>query len=94
MDDADGGEREMRRNMNEITHCLVQAKWDGEADQWVATSEDVPGLVTASGSIAELADRLRLIIPALWPHTRPNDRMPERFIIIFDPVTGKLTPAE
>ena len=43
----------------------VYATWDAEAEVWVATSEDVPGLVTEAATIEILLERLRLIIPEL-----------------------------
>jgi hypothetical protein len=43
----------------------VQAFWDAEAQVWVATSEDVPGLVTEAPTIELLTQKLRVIIPEL-----------------------------
>ncbi len=43
----------------------VQADWDSEADVWVATSEDVPGLATEASTIEALAEKLRHLIPEL-----------------------------
>ena len=43
----------------------VQADWDPEAEVWVATSDDVPGLATESDTIESLADKLRTLIPEL-----------------------------
>jgi len=43
----------------------VRADWDPEAEVWVATSEDVPGLVTESTTIEALAEKLRTLIPEL-----------------------------
>ena len=43
----------------------IHAQWDDEAQVWVATSEDVPGLVTEASSIEALVERLRVIIPDL-----------------------------
>ena len=43
----------------------IRAQWDDEAQVWVATSEDVPGLVTEASSIEALVERLRVIIPDL-----------------------------
>ena len=39
--------------------------WDAEADVWVATSEDVPGLVLESGSFDALLERIKYAIPEL-----------------------------
>lgn len=43
----------------------VQAFWDSEASVWVATSEDVPGLVTEASTIEVLTQKLREMIPEL-----------------------------
>lgn len=43
----------------------VNAFWDAEADVWVATSEDVPGLVTEAGSMDDLVAKLKDLIPDL-----------------------------
>jgi hypothetical protein len=44
---------------------VVNLEWDAEAAVWVATSEDVPGLVMESGSLDALAERLRRAVPEL-----------------------------
>jgi predicted RNase H-like HicB family nuclease len=43
----------------------VQADWDPEADVWVATSDDVPGLATEASTIEALTEKLRTMIPEL-----------------------------
>lgn len=43
----------------------VQADWDPEAEVWVATSDDVPGLATEAETIEVLAEKLRTLIPEL-----------------------------
>jgi hypothetical protein len=43
----------------------VRAVWDHEASVWVATSDDVPGLVTEADNAEELIRKLRLMIPDL-----------------------------
>ncbi len=48
----------------------IRAEWDDEAQVWVATSDDVPGLVTEAPSIEALVDRLRAIIPELMELNR------------------------
>lgn len=43
----------------------VHADWDPEADVWVATSDDVPGLATEASTIETLTEKLRTMIPEL-----------------------------
>jgi len=60
--------------MNKINYC-VEAFWDDEADVWVATSNDIPGLATEAPTIELLTDKLRLMIPELvfLNHLVPNN---------------------
>ncbi|MHC5599775.1 MAG: DUF1902 domain-containing protein [Nostoc sp.] len=53
----------------------VQAFWDKDAEVWVATSENVPGLVTEASTIESLTQKLREIIPELLVLNRivPSD---------------------
>ena len=39
--------------------------WDDEAAVWVATSQDVPGLVLESGSFDALLERVRYAVSEL-----------------------------
>ena len=48
----------------------VQANWDPEAAVWVATSDDVPGLVTEADNSEELIEKLRVLIPELLRENR------------------------
>ena len=41
----------------------VTAKW--HEDTWVATSEDIPGLVTEASTLEELSENLEIIVPEL-----------------------------
>ncbi len=43
----------------------VQAFWDAEAGVWVATSDDVPGLVAEASTLEGLLDDIRALIPDL-----------------------------
>jgi hypothetical protein len=43
----------------------IQLLCDNEASVWVATSQDVPGLVLESGSFDALIERVRYAIPEL-----------------------------
>jgi hypothetical protein len=42
--------------MTQITY-KVEAFWDAEAEVWVATSEDIPGLVTETSTIDILTEK-------------------------------------
>jgi hypothetical protein len=48
-----------------MPHYHVKAVWDDEALVWVATSDDVPGLVTESETIPALMKKLQMLIPEL-----------------------------
>lgn len=41
----------------------INAEWNLEDRCWIATSDDLPGLVTGADSLDELVSRLRVIIP-------------------------------
>nr|VFJ99363.1 MAG: protein of unknown function (DUF1902) [Candidatus Kentron sp. H]VFJ99741.1 MAG: protein of unknown function (DUF1902) [Candidatus Kentron sp. H]VFK04026.1 MAG: protein of unknown function (DUF1902) [Candidatus Kentron sp. H] len=43
----------------------VKAIWDDEAEVWVASSDDVPGLITEAGASDRLIEKLRILIPEL-----------------------------
>ena len=44
---------------------LVIAQWDNEVGVWVATSDDIPGLVTEAASLDELLERVLAVVPEL-----------------------------
>ena len=44
---------------------FVRAEWDAEAAVWVATSDDVPGLVTEAETIEALDAKLKSMVPEL-----------------------------
>jgi predicted RNase H-like HicB family nuclease len=48
-----------------LRSIIVRAIWDDEAQVWVATSEDVPGLVTGADSIEELRTKILPLIEEL-----------------------------
>ncbi len=48
-----------------LSSIVVRARWDPEAEVWVATSDDVPGLVTEAPTPAELERNLQEIIPEI-----------------------------
>lgn len=44
---------------------LVSAEWDEDSGSWVATSDDIPGLVAEARTMNELVERVRAISPDL-----------------------------
>jgi predicted RNase H-like HicB family nuclease len=44
---------------------FVRAEWDEDAKVWVATSDDVPGLVTEADTMEALSFKLETMIPEL-----------------------------
>lgn len=45
--------------------CEIKFQWDSEAAVWIATSDDVPGLVLESGSFDALLERVKQAVPEL-----------------------------
>ena len=43
----------------------VEAIWDAKAEVWVATSDDVPGLITEADTSEQLIKKLQVLIPEL-----------------------------
>ena len=43
----------------------IKLKWDAEAEVWIATSRDVPGLALESGSFDALVEKVRFAVPEL-----------------------------
>ena len=60
---------------------FVRAEWDDEAGVWVASSDDVPGLVTEAETLENLNEKLRTLVPELL---EANECMPD------SPVTVEL----
>jgi predicted RNase H-like HicB family nuclease len=44
---------------------VVTAEWDDEAGVWVATSDDIPGLVTEAVTLDALLERVEAVAPEL-----------------------------
>ncbi len=44
---------------------FIRAEWDEEAEVWVATSDDVPGLVAEAATEEALLGKLHILIPEL-----------------------------
>lgn len=47
------------------TNYKIDALWDAEAETWVATSDEVPGLATEASTLEALAQKLRSMVPEL-----------------------------
>ncbi len=43
----------------------IDARWDGEASVWIATSNDVPGLVVEADTWPAMIEEVRLVLPDL-----------------------------
>lgn len=44
---------------------FIRAEWDDEAQVWVATSDDVPGLATEAATLEALSAKLEILVPEL-----------------------------
>jgi len=44
---------------------FIMTEWDEEARVWVATSDDVPGLVTEESTVEALIEKLIIMVPEL-----------------------------
>ena len=51
--------------------CEVLFTWDDEAGVWIATSEDIHGLILEHESFDVLINRVRLAIPELLAFEKP-----------------------
>jgi hypothetical protein len=65
---------------------FVRAEWDEEANVWVATSDDVPGLATEEATMEALIEKLKILVPELlkangiiMEHRVPFEVMTRRF---------------
>ena len=52
---------------------VVKFTWDNEAGVWIATSDDIPGLVLESGSFDALLERTRFAEPELLELNSDNN---------------------
>jgi len=48
-----------------MAEYTIKLEWDSQANVWIATSDDVPGLVLESGSFDALIERVRYAVPEL-----------------------------
>lgn len=78
--------------MNERKQLIVTAMWDAEAKVWVATSDDVPGLVTKRESLDVLVPKLKAMIPELLDlNGYPDgDAIPFRLVSNIDEIAYRV----
>ena len=53
---------------------IVNLTWDNESNVWIATSDDIPGLVLESGSFDALLERIRFAAPELIALNNPDKK--------------------
>lgn len=70
----------------------VKAGWDGDTGVWVASSEDVPGLVTEAASWDELDAKLISLVPALLTLNGLIQEGTAVRIVLVQADTGMLSP--
>ena len=58
----------------------INFTWDDEANVWIATSDDIPGLVLESGSFDALLERTCFAVPELLAL---NATQPQPFLLTF-----------
>ena len=51
---------------------VITFTWDSDASVWIATSNDIPGLVLESGSFDALLERTRFAVPELLALNAPE----------------------
>lgn len=59
----------------EIRPITVTANWDSEAKVWVASSDDVPGLITEAETVETLVEKLSVMIPELLEANGADEEM-------------------
>ena len=58
--------RNQLQGNEDVTKVLfIRAEWDPEANVWVATSDDVPGLATEADTLEALSAKLDVLVPEL-----------------------------
>ena len=55
---------------------MIATRWDAEAGVWIATSDDVPGLVVEAVTWPAMIEEARLVLPELLElEGRGSDRL-------------------
>lgn len=68
----------------------VEACWDAEAEVWVATSPDVPGLATEARELDTLSCKLEIMIPELL---EANQALPDEGTeLLYELTTSRRQP--
>jgi predicted RNase H-like HicB family nuclease len=50
---------------NGVAPYQIIVEWDQDAEVWVASSDDVPGLATGADTFEALIEKLKVVIPEL-----------------------------
>ena len=62
---------------------VITARWDGEANVWLATSTDVPGLIVEAETWPAMIEEVRLVLPDLLELSgRPGDHIWQKITIL------------
>lgn len=75
--------------MNKL--LCVNAFWDEEAGVWVASGEEVPGLVTEADTTEALAQKLTTLIPELLELNGETPSRPIAFELVKQRLAGRVT---
>jgi predicted RNase H-like HicB family nuclease len=57
----------------------IHVRWEEEGETWVATSPDIPGLVTGGRDHHEVIEKVERIVPFLIGEPGPDDRLEIHF---------------
>ena len=68
----------------------IKMLWDNEAAVWIATSDDVPGLVLESESFDTLINKVRSAVPEL---VKLNGVAPSEYRLNYSTTRTDLVPA-
>ncbi len=69
------------KNEMEIKPFFIRAEWDEDAQVWVASSDDVPGLATEEETLEGLIIKLKIMIPELLDAN--GEDMPEELPFVL-----------
>ena len=58
--------------MEKFMEYIINLTWDDDASVWIATSDDIPGLVLESGSFDALLERIRFAAPEIIALNHPK----------------------